>query len=148
MKILMVCLGNICRSPLAEGLLQYKLQKTDIRVDSAGMHGLHAGELPHSKSIAIAQKYGIDISNQRSRKIRQADLENFDLILAMDKENLSDLKRLANDFQSTKIHLIMDYAGLGTIEVPDPYYDGRYALVYDLLDEATDAIIKILNVKK
>jgi protein-tyrosine phosphatase len=150
MRILMVCLGNICRSPLAEGLLQFKSDKLNLRleIDSAGMHGLHAGELPHPKSVAIAQKHGIDITYQKSRKINTSDLDYFDLILAMDKENISELKRLTNDLNHlNKIQLIMEYAGLGTIEVPDPYYDGRYALVYEMLDEATDGVIGRLKEK-
>ncbi len=141
----MVCLGNICRSPLAEGLLQYKSNKHQLRlqVDSAGMHELHAGEPPHFRSIEVAKDHGIDICTQSSRKIKIDDFEEFDLILAMDNENISDMKRLTYDVKYIqKIRLIMEYAGLGNIDVPDPYYDGRFELVYEMLDEATDAIIE------
>lgn len=142
MKILMVCLGNICRSPLAEGILQSKLSP-NFKVDSAGTIAIHQGKLPDSRSIATAQEMGVDISMQRSRPITKADLDDFDLILCMDEENYSDVLRLAdNEIQKSKIHLIMDYAGMGRKGVPDPYYGGisGFGNVYRMLDEASDKI--------
>ena len=146
MKILMVCLGNICRSPLAEGILKHKIREKgfDWYVDSAGTGGWHAGELPDRRSIKIAQKYGIDITDQRARQFKTADLDNFDVILAMDNANLKDLKYYAkHPEQKEKIQLIMNFARpQSDEEVPDPYYDNRFQVVYDLLDEACDAVIE------
>jgi protein-tyrosine phosphatase len=146
MKVLMICLGNICRSPLAEGILKYKLQQNGNGwyVDSAGIGGWHAGELPDRRSIAIAKKRGIDITDQRARKFQPADLDNFDLILAMDEENYDDLMRTTKtEKQRQKIDLIMHFSrpNSQTI-VPDPYYDNRFELVFDLLNEACDEIVK------
>jgi protein-tyrosine phosphatase len=145
MKVLMVCLGNICRSPLAEGILKHKIQAAglDWTVDSAGIGGWHAGEQPDKRSIAIAKKYGIDITDQRARKIRATDLADFDLILAMDEENYNGILSHINNYEQTsKVHLIMNFAQPNkNMIVPDPYYDNRFQLVYDLLDEACTAII-------
>ncbi len=149
MKILMVCLGNICRSPLAKGILKHKIREKglDWYVDSAGTGGWHAGELPDRRSIKVAQKFGIDITDQRARQFKTADLDSFDVILAMDGANLKDLKYYAkHPEQKEKIQLIMNFARpQSDEEVPDPYYDNRFQLVYDLLDEACDAVIEKYN---
>lgn len=149
MRILMICLGNICRSPLAEGILKHKLQKLglDWHVDSAGIGGWHAGELPDKRSMAMAKKKGIDISEQRARKFHPSDLDNFDLILAMDEDNYNDLVRHAkNEKHHSKIDLIMNFSRPNNrAEVPDPYYDNRFELVFDLLDESCEALIKKFN---
>ena len=141
----MVCLGNICRSPLAEGILKHKIRKKglDWHIDSAGTGGWHAGELPDRRSIAIARKNGIDITDQRARKFRAADLDNFDLILTMDYANYSDVKRYAKTSeQQDKIMLIMNFIRPDSDEeVPDPYYDDRFELVFDMLDRACEAVI-------
>jgi protein-tyrosine phosphatase len=146
MRVLMICLGNICRSPLAEGILKNKLQESgkDWYVDSAGIGGWHAGELPDKRSIAIAKKNGIDITDQRARKFQPSDLDNFDLILAMDENNYEDLTRFAkNEKQRQKIDLIMNFSRPNKNDiVPDPYYDNRFELVFTLLDETCDAILK------
>jgi protein-tyrosine phosphatase len=146
MRVLMICLGNICRSPLAEGILKHKLQESgkDWYVDSAGIGGWHAGELPDRRSTAIAKKNGIDITDQRARKFQPSDLDNFDLILAMDENNYEDLIRFAiNEKQRKKIDLIMNFSRPNRNDiVPDPYYDNRFELVFTLLDEACDAIVK------
>ena len=145
MKVLMVCLGNICRSPLAEGILKHKIQKKglDWHIDSAGTGGWHAGELPDRRSIAIARKNGIDITDQRARKFRPADLDNFDLILTMDYANYLDIKRYAKTpEQQEKVQMIMNFMNPnGDEEVPDPYYDDRFELVFEMLDKACDAVI-------
>jgi protein-tyrosine phosphatase len=145
MKVLMICLGNICRSPLAEGVLKNKVKERqlDWRVDSAGTGGWHVGDLPDHRSIAVARKHGIDLTDQRARLFQKQDLEAFDLILTMDKNNYRDMLRFAkNDEQRTKIHLIMNFSRPNSdFEVPDPYYDNRFQLVYDLLDEACEAIV-------
>ena len=152
MKILFVRLGNPCRSPLAEGILQYKADQNglDIITDSAGTSNYHIGESPDSRGISVAYKNGIDISNQRARQFKTSDFDNFDLIIAMDKSNYSNLFDLARNSQDTKkIKLYMNLANPGkNIEVPDPYYDGRFAEVFDLLNEASDKIILNLNLNK
>lgn len=141
----MVCLGNICRSPLAEGILKHKIKENglDWTVDSAGTGGWHSGELPDRRSIKMAQQYGIDLTDQRARQIKPLDFDRFDLILAMDKSNFSDLKALAKTAeQKQKIHLIMNFSRPNSEEeVPDPYYDNRFQLVYNLLDEACEMLI-------
>jgi protein-tyrosine phosphatase len=145
MNVLMICLGNICRSPLAEGVLKNKVKERqlDWRVDSAGTGGWHVGDLPDHRSIAVARKHGIDLTDQRARQFQKEDLEAFDLILTMDKNNYRDMLRFAkNDEQRAKIHLIMNFSRPNSdFEVPDPYYDNRFQLVYDLLDEACEAIV-------
>lgn len=145
MKILMVCLGNICRSPLAEGILQKKLGK-DYLVDSAGTIGFHEGEAPDKRSVDVARKYGLDISSQKSRPIRKSDLEDFDLIFCMDKNNYQDVMKLADDSQKHKIKLILENGK----EVPDPYYGGLdgFDKVYRMLDEACGIIAEKIEAHK
>jgi protein-tyrosine phosphatase len=147
MKLLFVCLGNICRSPLAEGIMKHKIAELglDWEVDSAGTGGWHAGDLPDSRSIQVAKKYGIDLTYQRARKLRSIDYEAFDRIYVMDSMNYQDVKRLANEDEYDKIELIMnEVAPQRNINVPDPYYgegDG-FENVFQMLDSACDAIIK------
>ena len=141
----MVCLGNICRSPLAEGILKHKLQNKglDWFVDSAGIGGWHAGELPDRRSIAIARKNGIDLTDQRARKFQPIDLDRFDLILPMDSDNFQDiLSQAKTKEQRDKVKLIMNFSRPNSDEeVPDPYYDNRFEHVFNLLDEACAALI-------
>lgn len=146
----MVCLGNICRSPLAEGILKNKLQLSglEIEVDSAGTGGWHAGQLPDPRSIEKAMEYGIDITNQRARKFQTSDFQSFDLIYAMDGSNYSDIISLANSKEEMgKVKIILNelYANEDR-SVPDPYYGGDdgFENVYQLLDEACESIIKKL----
>ena len=144
MNILMVCLGNICRSPLAEGILRTKLT-TDFFVDSAGTGGWHAGQSPDKRSIATARNYGIDISNQKARKFTVSDFDTFDHIFVMDQSNYKDVLNLApDDVAKSKVALILGPSK----EVPDPYYGGQdgFEKVYQLLDQACEEIaIKIKN---
>ena len=147
MKILMVCLGNICRSPLAEGILLTKIRDKSLlwEVDSAGTSAYHAGDLPDTRSIRVAAKHGLDISYQRSRKVTQRDLDEFDLIFAMDASNFSNLNQLTiNNEQLKKIKLIMNEAFPDENRgVPDPYWDDDgFQKVYDMLDLACEQIIK------
>lgn len=147
MKLLFVCLGNICRSPLAEGIMKHKIaeQGLDWEVDSAGTGGWHAGDLPDSRSIQVAKKHGVDLTYQRARKLRSIDYEAFDRIYVMDSMNYQDVKRLANEDEYHKIELIMnEVEPHRNINVPDPYYgegDG-FEHVFQMLDRACDAIIK------
>ncbi|KQC33220.1 MULTISPECIES: low molecular weight protein-tyrosine-phosphatase [Nonlabens] len=148
-SILMVCLGNICRSPLAEGLMRSKLNFTKFTVDSAGTSGGHKGEAPDKRSIEVAKRYDLDISQQRSRKLTPQDLENFDYIYVMDRSNYNDVMDLAqNDEQRAKIKKILEVPFPGDdLDVPDPYYGGDQGFenVYKMLDQATDAIAQQLN---
>lgn len=144
MNILMICLGNICRSPLAEGILRTKLT-TDFFVDSAGTGGWHAGQSPDERSIKTARNYGIDISNQKARKFTVSDFDTFDHIFVMDQSNFKDVLNLApDDVAKSKVALILGPSK----EVPDPYYGGQdgFEKVYQLLDQACEEIaIKIKN---
>ena len=145
-KILMVCLGNICRSPLAEGILRSKLDSNFI-IDSAGTGGWHAGQSPDKRSIETAKQYNIDISNQRARKFSIADFDLFDYIYVMDKSNYKDVINLAPDEAAkAKVALILG----DSKEVPDPYYGGQkgFENVYYLLDQACEEIAKNLSAKK
>ncbi|MEM6719093.1 MAG: low molecular weight protein-tyrosine-phosphatase [Bacteroidota bacterium] len=139
-KILMVCLGNICRSPLAEGILASKLDPTKFMVDSAGTSGYHDGELPDRRSIKTAKAHGIDITYQRSRKFVKNDFQTFDFIFAMDQSNYDNIIRLAeNQEDRAKVHMILNQISPNSnAEVPDPYYGGDQGFenVYQMLDEA------------
>ena len=145
MKILMVCLGNICRSPLAEGILAHKTQHLDVTVESAGTAGYHIGKLPDSRSIEIANKYEIDISNQKARQFSRADFDEFDIIYAMDTNNFAHLTSLAeNQNERNKIRMILNEINPESFDsVPDPYYggDNGFHLVYNMLDKACNKII-------
>ncbi len=150
MKILMVCLGNICRSPLAEGILQRKVEEKDLnwQIDSAGTGSWHVGELPDSRSIAVGEKYGIDLTTQRARQFKKIDLERFDLIFAMDSSNYQNILKLAeNQAQKDKIKLIMNELNPARNEaVPDPYWDDDgFEKIYQMLDNASDKIIENYN---
>lgn len=148
-KILMVCLGNICRSPLAEGILQAKLSKNDFIVDSAGTGGWHAGEKPDKRSIAIAKQKGLDISQQKARQFSAKDFKKFDYIYAMDMSNYKNILSLAeNEADKTKVTLILNELFPGeNVEVPDPYYGGvdGFENVYNMLDKACDVIAEKLT---
>ena len=146
-KVLMVCLGNICRSPLAEGILQAKVQDIPLYVDSAGTAGYHIGNPPDPRSIAVARKNHIDIGNQRCRQFRVEDFEDFDRIFAMDYSNLDDIIRMAPDERAReKVSLLLDVIEGPIREVPDPYYGGAdgFDHVFALIDQACDRIYQDL----
>lgn len=139
-KILMVCLGNICRSPLAEGILQSKLPADKFIVDSAGTGDWHVGQGPDKRSVLTAKNRGLDISCQKARQLKPADFEEFDHIYVMDASNYRDVTKLAPDAQAKdKVKLMMDelYPGKN-MDVPDPYWSEQdgFDKVYDMLDEA------------
>jgi len=148
-KILMVCLGNICRSPLAEGILKSKLNPDFYIVESAGTSAYHIGELHDHRSIAIAKKNGIDISNQRARKFIANDFNEFDLIYAMDIENYHNICSLStNKSNLLKVKLILNEINpLKDLSVPDPYYGGDFGFenVYEMLDKACSIITKNIS---
>lgn len=147
-KILMVCLGNICRSPLAEGLLAAKLPKDKFTVDSAGTGNYHIGKQPDQRSIATAKKNGIDITQQRCRQFSARDFEEFDYIFAMDLSNYSNIIALAkNEEQKKKVELILNHLFPGdNVDVPDPYYglQNGFDMVYEMLDETCEIVAKKL----
>jgi len=147
MRIIMVCLGNICRSPLAEGILRHKLTLLGLKyeVDSAGTANYHVGSKPDPRSIQVASNRGIDISKLRGRQFTSSDFDTFDYILVMDKQNQLNVKKLArNQHDEEKIHLLCSFQdNLTSSEVPDPYYGTLkdFEKVYDLLDEVIDSFI-------
>ncbi|HTH83189.1 MAG TPA: low molecular weight protein-tyrosine-phosphatase [Mucilaginibacter sp.] len=140
MKILMVCLGNICRSPLAEGIMQHLADKEGLnwKIDSAGTGNWHIGEAPDRRSVSTAKAHGIDISKQVCRLFKVADFDNFDYILAMDKSNFLNVLALArNEEDVKKVKLL-----LGDKIVPDPYYDDKqFEPVFNLIEEGCNAFI-------
>ncbi|WP_243643650.1 low molecular weight protein-tyrosine-phosphatase [Tenacibaculum sp. M341] len=149
MKILMVCLGNICRSPLAEGILKSKVDSNKIIVESAGTSGHHSGEKPDRRSIDIADKNDIDISAQRSRKFVASDFNSYDLIYAMDESNYNNIVALSkNEEDIKKVKMILNESHPNSnFNVPDPYYGGDdgFKNVFDMLDEACNVIASKIN---
>ena len=137
-KVLMVCLGNICRSPLAEGIMRKLTKDQDFLIDSAGTANYHIGAAPDQRSIAIAALHNIDISKQQARQLTHADLDAFDHILVMDEENLSNAQALCSSRdQRHKIALITKAVDLYVPRIPDPYYGGAdgFTQVYELLHD-------------
>lgn len=147
-KILMVCLGNICRSPLAEGILASKLPKNKFKVDSAGTGSWHIGNAPDERSIITAKKNGILISNQKCRQITTNDFDFFDYIYVMDNNNYNEVLELSkNQEHRKKVQLILNELFPNeNVDVPDPYYgvQNGFDSVYQMLDEACDIIAKKL----
>jgi protein-tyrosine phosphatase len=150
-KILMVCLGNICRSPLAEGILMSKLPKKSFLVDSAGTGNWHVGKQPDERSIAIAKKNGLDISSQRGKQFSTSDFETYDYIYVMDNSNYNDVIALAtNENQKNKVQLILNELFPGeNVDVPDPYYGSQFGFetVYSMLEETCENIAEKLIAK-
>ncbi|MBX3242420.1 MAG: low molecular weight phosphotyrosine protein phosphatase [Chitinophagaceae bacterium] len=144
----MVCLGNICRSPLAEGIMQHKIDENGLNwlVDSAGTNGYHVGEQPHRLSQKVALKRGIDISHQRARNFRADDFKKFDLIYAMAEDVMEEMQWIGgSSFDNRKAGLLMNEVYPGkNLDVPDPWYgpEPGYHQVFDMIDRACDAIIK------
>ncbi|MBF4508104.1 low molecular weight phosphotyrosine protein phosphatase [Flavobacterium sp. JLP] len=143
-KILMVCLGNICRSPLAEGILASKLPKDKFIVDSAGTGSWHVGHSPDKRSIAVAQKNGLCIDNQKGRQFKTSDFDEFDYIYVMDNSNYRDVIHLAKTPEhESKVHLILNELFPDeNVDVPDPYFGAvnGFDNVYQMLDEVAEII--------
>ena len=153
-SVLFVCMGNICRSPTAEGVFRHVVKQAgmqdNIMIDSAGTHAYHIGESPDKRSQAKAKEHGVDLSNQKARKALAKDFERFDYIIAMDRSNYEDLKSLTrNQEQSQKLSLFMDYAdNWNNTEVPDPYYGGSngFQEVFDMVTSASEGLLE--HIKK
>ncbi|MFK8298964.1 low molecular weight protein-tyrosine-phosphatase [Capnocytophaga cynodegmi] len=148
-KILMVCLGNICRSPLAEGVLRSKLDSEKFEVDSAGTSNYHVGAAPDRRSIEVARKNGIDISNLKGRQISVDDFDKFDYIFVMDRSNYANVCELTENTKNReKVSFLLDTLGKATLkEVPDPYYGDKndFRAVFTMIDEACDVISEKLK---
>jgi len=151
LKILFVCMGNICRSPLAEGVFRYHAEQasiiSEIEIDSAGTHAYHIGEPPDPRSQLIATEHNIDISKQRARKVSQCDFQDFDYILAMDQDNYNILLDNCPEQFHNRIHLFLDFApDLSNQNVPDPYYGGSFGFerVFDLVTDASAGLLETL----
>lgn len=152
MKVLFVCMGNICRSPTAEGVVRHFLQqkKLDgkVEVDSAGTHGYHVGEAPDMRTQRAAASRGYDLSGVRARKVTVQDVDYFDLILAMDQNNLDVLKRICPPEKYERLGLLMSYSkNFDDDEVPDPYYGlgHGFDLVLDMVEDAAQGLIVVLE---
>lgn len=148
-RVLLVCMGNICRSPTAEGVLRLLLRNNNlgdvVEVDSAGTHGYHVGEAPDSRTQRAAALRGYNLSQLRARKVARQDLDYFDLVLAMDKSNLDNLMRMASPEQQSRIKLFMSYSkNFDDEEVPDPYYGlgHGFDLVLDMVEDAALGLIE------
>lgn len=153
-KVLFVCMGNICRSPLAHGLFENLVAEEGlqdvIQVDSAGTHAYHVGEAPDPRSQETARRRGIDISAQRARKVRAEDFREFDYVLAMDKSNHALLADLCPSGLEEKLFLFLEFApDLGESEVPDPYYGGAsgFERVFDLVEAASRGLLEAIRTR-
>lgn len=148
-SVLFVCMGNICRSPMGEGVFRAAIKRrgldlSDFKVDSAGTIGYHAGNPPDARAAAICSTTGVDISDQRSRKVTDQDFEDFDYIICMDRDNLADLMRRSAPHHHDKLYLFLDFGeGLETDEVPDPYYgrDDGFSYCLTLIENASDGLL-------
>ena len=152
-KVLMVCMGNICRSPLAHGVFERMVKEEGlsdlIEVDSSGTHSWHVGNPPDPRSQEVAMRHGLDLNYQQARKVTSADIDDYDYILAMDRDNLEILQALAKNKESlNKIALFLDFAeGIELSEVPDPYYGGPggFDHVYELVEAAASGLLQSIN---
>ena len=150
-SVLFVCLGNICRSPLGHGIFEKMLEQKGLSdkfvVDSCGTGNWHNGNQPHEGSIEVAKQNGISIVDQKSRQINLDDFENFDWIIAMDRQNFKDIKAIAGDTKA-KIHLLREFDPFNTgMAVPDPYYEGGFDGVFEIIERSCAVLFKEITGK-
>jgi low molecular weight protein-tyrosine phosphatase len=147
-KVLFVCMGNICRSPTAEGVFRYMVEQLkvehEIVIDSAGTHAYHVGNQPDQRAQEAALRRNIDLSSQRARRVSSDDFTEFDFVIAMDESNKDDLLSICPSGYEQRVHLFLDFAECDESEVPDPYYgQGRgFEIVLNLVEEASDGLLK------
>ncbi len=148
-RVLMVCLGNICRSPLAEGILKSKVDPNKVIIESAGTGSWHIDHAPDPRSISVGKRYGVDITDQRGRQFEPTDFDRYDHIYVMDTSNYDDvIAQARNEDDIKKVRLILDEIFPGEkVDVPDPYHGGEYGFenVYQMLNEACEIIASKLN---
>ncbi|EOV1953025.1 low molecular weight protein-tyrosine-phosphatase [Vibrio parahaemolyticus] len=147
-RILVVCMGNICRSPTGEAVLRAKAEElgVDVDIDSAGTIGYHTGNTPDSRAMAAGKQRGYSFKGMRARQVSVQDFEDFDLVLAADKANLADLLDICPAEHRHKVSLFLSHSNSSYDEIPDPYYDGDdgFELVLDLIEEASVAVLQKL----
>ena len=153
-KVLFVCMGNICRSPTAEGVFTHLVNQSGmsahVQIDSAGTHAYHVGHAPDARSQKTSMGRGIDISHLRARKVNEGDFYEFDYILAMDKDNYANLQEICPQGEEHRLSLFLDFAPhLTEREVPDPYYGGPsgFERVMDMISEASEGLLKTIQEK-
>jgi protein-tyrosine phosphatase len=151
-KVLFVCMGNICRSPTAQGVFEKLVSEHGLTerfvIDSAGTHAYHVGEPPDTRASQAAMRRGIDLSSQQARRVSSDDFELFDYVLAMDSSNYADLSELCSPGHGPKLRLFLEYASVhGMTEVPDPYYGGAtgFERVLDLIEEASAGLLETIR---
>jgi protein-tyrosine phosphatase len=152
-RVLFVCMGNICRSPTAEGVFRHKVEQekleNQISIDSAGTHAYHVGSQPDTRAQQAASKRNIDLSSQRARRVTADDFTNFDFVIAMDESNKDDLLSICPSGFEKRVHLFLDFADCKESEVPDPYYgQGRgFEIVLNLVEEASSGLLTHIREK-
>ena len=150
-KVLFVCMGNICRSPTAEGVFRHQVKHANldsqISIDSAGTHAYHVGNPPDGRAQSAALKRDVDLSDQRARRVSTDDFLTFDYVIAMDESNKDDLLAICPEGYEDRIHLFLDFSGCDETEVPDPYYgQGRgFEIVLNLVEDASNGLLKHIN---
>ncbi len=153
-KVLFICMGNICRSPTAHGVFERKVLQASlaqrIEIDSAGTHAYHVGEPPDKRAQATALNRGVDLSSQRARRVKKADFDHYDYVIAMDNDNLANLLEICPRTQRNKISLFLSYSSdVDEEEVPDPYYGGPkgFERVLDMVESAADGLLSDIKEK-
>jgi protein-tyrosine phosphatase len=153
-KVLLVCMGNICRSPTAEGVLRRLVETRGltgkVMMDSAGTHDYHVGDQPDRRAQQTAARRGYDLSGLRGRQVSQADFREFDYVLAMDQDNLAHLRRLCPQEHAHKLHLLLEYSTrFSRMEVPDPYFGGQQGFenVLDMIEDAAAGLLEEIAAK-